>query len=188
MRDVEIFCRNRCPGKSDICEVYGSVCNDVIDYLNYIGMEQISKNFRMSEFSVSATAVAAGIPNEIPERVKPAVRALVTNLLQPLCDRCRWHDRINSGYRSPQVNALVGGSPRSQHLRGEASDNVFYYVDAAGRKMNIAPINVLRAVEREGLDFDQMIAYPTFVHLSYTTTRPNRRQVLYSKDYRGERL
>lgn len=151
-------------------------------------MEQISKNFKMSEFSVSAKAAAAGIPNEIPEHVKPAVRALVTNLLQPLCDLCKWHDRVNSGYRSSQGNALVGGASTSQHLRGEAADNVFYYVDVAGRKINVAPINVLRAVQRSGLDFDQMIAYPTFVHLSYTTTRPNRRQVLYSKDYRGERL
>lgn len=143
----------------------------------------ISSNFKMAEFSVSATAAAAGIPNVIPENVKPAIRALVLNLLQPLCDATGWHDRINSGYRSHEVNTLVGGVATSQHLKGEAADNVFY---VNGR--NIPPIEVLRAVVASGLDFDQMIAYNGFVHLSYTTTRPNRRQILYNKSYTGPRL
>lgn len=150
-------------------------------------MEQISKNFKMSEFSVSAKADAAGLNNEIPEHIKPAVRSLVTKLLQPICNLMGWRDRINSGYRSPEVNRLVGGASTSQHVKGEAADNVFYKTEG-GNTVNIAPINVLRAVMQAGLDFDQMIAYPTFVHLSYTTTRANRRQVLYSKDYRGARL
>lgn len=29
---------------------------------------------------------------------------------------------INSGYRCPQLNAAVGGSRRSQHMKGEACD------------------------------------------------------------------
>ena len=141
----------------------------------------------MVEFSVSATASAKGIPNVIPKDVKPAIRALVLNLLQPLCDATGWHDQINSGYRSPEVNKLVGGVATSQHLKGEAADNVFYKkVDC--KTVYISPIEVLRAVVASGLDFDQMIAYNGFVHLSYTTTRPNRRQILYNKSYNGPRL
>lgn len=147
----------------------------------------ISSNFKMAEFSVSATAAAAGIPNVIPENVKPAIRALVLNLLQPLCDATGWHDRINSGYRSPEVNKLVGGVATSQHLKGEAADNMFFK-KVNGKTVYIAPIEVLRAVVASGLDFDQMIAYNGFVHLSYTTTRPNRRQILYNKSYTGPRL
>lgn len=150
-------------------------------------MEQISKNFKMSEFEDSSTAKAAGIPNVAPDSAKAAIRALVANLLQPLCDQTWWRDRINSGYRSPELNRLVGGAATSQHVKGEAADNVFYNVEG-GKAIPVKPINVLRAVMQLGLDFDQMIAYPTFVHLSYTTTRPNRREVLYSKDYKGERL
>lgn len=150
-------------------------------------MERISTNFKMAEFGVSATASAKGIRNIIPEEVKPAIRALVTNLLQPLCDATGWHDQINSGYRSPEVNKLVGGVPMSQHLKGEAADNMFYKkVD--GKMVYVAPIEVLRAVVASGLDFDQMIAYNGFVHLSYTTTRANRRQILYNKSYNGPRL
>lgn len=147
----------------------------------------ISSNFKMAEFSVSATAAAAGIPNVIPENVKPAIRALVLNLLQPLCDATGWHDRINSGYRSPEVNKLVGGVATSQHLKGEAADNMFFK-KVNGKAVYVAPIEVLRAVVASGLDFDQMIAYNGFVHLSYTTTRANRRQILYNKSYAGPRL
>lgn len=141
----------------------------------------------MAEFGVSATASAKGIPNIIPIEVKPAIRALVTKLLQPLCDATGWHDLINSGYRSPEVNKLVGGVPTSQHLKGEATDNMFYEkVD--GKTVYVASIEVLRAVVASGLDFDQMIAYNGFVHLSYTTSRANRRQILYNKSYNGPRL
>lgn len=141
----------------------------------------------MAEFSVSATASTKGIPNVIPETVKPAIRALVLNLLQPLCDATGWHDQINSGYRSPEVNKLVGGVATSQHLKGEAADNMFFK-KVGGKTVYIAPIEVLRAAVASGLDFDQMIAYNGFVHLSYTTTRPNRHQILYNKSYNGPRL
>jgi hypothetical protein len=147
----------------------------------------ISSNFNMAEFSASATAAAAGIPNVIPENVKPAIQALVLNLLQPLCDAAGWHDRINSGYRSPEVNKLVGGVETSQHRTGEASDNVFYAVKPNGGGYNIPPIDVARKVVEAGLDFDQMILYPGFVHLSYTTKRANRKQILYNKSYKGEK-
>lgn len=147
----------------------------------------ISKNFKYAEFSASATASARGINNEIPENVKPAVRALVLNLLQPLCDRTGWSDLITSGYRSSELNRAVGGAAASQHCKGEAADNKFY------RKVNgvtryVIPIEVVRILLTSGLDFDQAIVYPSFVHLSYTAARPNRRQVLYDKTYKGDRL
>lgn len=147
-------------------------------------MEQISKNFKMSEFAVSATASAKGISIIIPEDKKPAIRALVLNILQPICDATGWRDKVNSGYRSPKVNELVGGAAPSQHMVGEAADNMFF-MDGGGF---IAPIDVLRKVVELGLDFDQMIAYPAFVHLSYTTSRANRKQILYNSSYKGPRL
>jgi len=156
-------------------------------HAKFLNMEQISNNFKMAEFGVSATASAKGISNVIPEYVKPAIRSLVLDLLQPICDATGWHDLINSGYRSPEVNKLVGGVPTSQHLKGEAADNMFYK-KVNGKTVYIAPIEVLRAVVSSGLDFDQMIAYNGFVHLSYTTTRANRRQILYNKSYTGSRL
>ena len=142
-------------------------------------MERLSKNFRLNEFAVSST----GLPNEIPEDVKPAIRALVHYVLQPICDATGWRCRINSGYRSKAVNIKVGGANNSQHTKGEASDNVFYDDNGV-----VPPIRVLQAVLSLGLLFDQMIAYPTFVHLSHSARGVNRKQVLYSSTYKGQKL
>lgn len=150
-------------------------------------MEQISKNFSMAEFSASATAANAGILNDIPDNVKPAVRALVSELLQPLCDYAGWRGKINSGYRSPALNGLVGGVATSQHVRGEAADVVFFRKEG-GKTIYIASVEVLRVLTASGLNFDQAIAYNGFVHLSYTTARPNRRQILYNSFYTGGRI
>lgn len=140
---------------------------------------RISNNFRMREFSVSVSYphLAKGVPVEF----QPNVRALVLNLLQPICDATGWICQISSGYRSPELNKAVGGAKTSQHLRGEASDNIFK------NTIRIPSYEVLKKVVELGLDFDQMIAYPTFVHLSYRKGM-NRKQILYSKSYKGKRL
>ena len=148
---------------------------------------QISKNFNMSEFAVSAAASAKGHTIVIPEDLKPNIVALVINLLQPICDATGWKDKINSGYRDDFTNNLVGGAKGSQHTKGEAADNMFYVLKD-GKTEYLKPIEVLRKVIELNLDFDQMIAYPGFVHLSYTTDRENRKQILYNKSYKGEKL
>ena len=148
-------------------------------------MERISKNFTYEEFERSATAVANNINNRMPASVKPAIRALTMNLLQPLCDAEGWNDLISSGYRCDALNKLVGGVDTSQHRRGEAADNKFYETINC-KKVMIEPIRVARTVKKLGLVFDQMIVYPTFVHLSYCER--NRMQVLYNKRYNGPKL
>ncbi len=65
----------------------------------------------------------------------------------------------------------------SQHTKGQAADIA-----------SDAPIRLARIVIDEGLDFDQMILYPNFIHLSYTLERENRKQILYNKDYYGPKL
>jgi len=148
---------------------------------------KISKNFNLQEFAVSAKASTKGHKIVIPDNVVPNIVSLVNNLLQPICDASGWHDTINSGYRDDFTNKLVGGVPGSQHCTGEAADNMFFEkVD--GNKKYILPVDVLKKVVELDVDFDQMIAYNGFVHLSYTTKRKNRRQILYNKSYTGKRL
>ena len=140
---------------------------------------RISKNFTLDEFSVSAShpELARGIPIN----VRPAIIALVTHILQPICDKTGWTCKINSGYRSIELNRAVGGAPASQHMVGEAADCVFMK-----DKKPVPIIEVLKA--GKDLNFDQMIAYPTFVHFSYTKRKPNRRMILYNSSYVGKRL
>lgn len=140
---------------------------------------RISKNFTLDEFSVSAShpELARGIPINI----RPAIIALVVHVLQPICDKTGWTCKINSGYRSIELNRAVGGAPASQHMKGEAADCVFMK-----DKKPVPIIEVMKA--GKDFNFDQMIAYPTFVHFSYTRLRANRKMILYNSSYVGKRL
>ena len=140
---------------------------------------RISKNFRLDEFNVSAShpELAKGIPIN----VRPAIIALVVHVLQPICDKTGWSCKINSGYRSIELNRAVKGALNSQHMKAEAADCVFM---KDGKAVKI--IDVMK-VGKE-LCFDQMIAYPTFVHFSYTRLRTNRNMILYNSSYVGKRL
>lgn len=139
---------------------------------------RISENFRFAEFEASEMAARYRIINVITDwGVRDNIIALVREVLQPLRDAWGKPLVINSGYRCPKLNKAVGGVAESQHVKGEAADV------ACDNPQELA-----RLVVRLGLDFDQMIVYPTFVHLSHTEEKANRRQILYSHDYKGEEI
>lgn len=144
-------------------------------------MGTISKDFSYKEFEASPTAARKGICNVITSfAVRDAVQELTLKVLQPLRDAVGHPLRISSGYRCPELNREVNGVPNSQHLKGEAAD------------IAAADPYLLAKVIRRTLDIwkevDQMILYPTFVHISHRKGGPQRRQVLYSKNYEGERI
>lgn len=141
-------------------------------------MGTISKNFSYSEFERSETAEKKGIVNVIATaKVRDSIQALVLNVLQPLRTALGVEMHINSGYRCPELNEAVGGVPNSMHLRGEAADVA-----------TPTPLLMARKAVEMGLPFDQMGIYPTFVHFSHKLGGPQRGQIFYSKDYKGERL
>jgi hypothetical protein len=138
----------------------------------------LSKNFTFKEFTKSDVAHRHHIVNEITDwDVRDNIVALVENLLQPLRDAWGMPLFINSGYRCPELNAIVGGVETSQHTKGQAAD-----VGCSD------PLALARLVLELGLKFDQMILYPTFLHLSYTDDRENRMKIIYNKKYKGERI
>lgn len=151
---------------------------------------KISKNYQLSEFAVSETARRRGITFTVPDQYVGNVLALVKNVLQPINDATGWKNKVNSGYRPPEVNKMVGGVPTSQHLTAQASDNMYFVPNdnGVGVKRWVTPYEVLKKVKELGIVFDQMIAYNGFVHLSYRSKGTNRMQVLYNKSYTGKRL
>lgn len=139
--------------------------------------DRISKHFKYSEFTKSDTATRLHINNATCDwDVRDNIKALVEDILQPLRNAWGGPLYINSGYRCPELNKAVGGVPTSQHVKGQAAD-----VGCTD------PISLARLAVRLGLDFDQMIVYPSFVHFSHKEGE-NRRQVLYSAKYRGPKL
>ena len=79
---------------------------------------------------------------------------------------------INSAFRSEAVNAAVGSKNTSQHRVGCAADI---------RVPGMTPDEVVRAVMRSGLEYDQIIReFDRWTHVSIPTVQgtPARRQAL----------
>ena len=148
-------------------------------------MGTISKNFSYREFEKSDTADRLGICNVIiTVRVRDAVRALTLNILQPLRDFLKLAVLISSGFRCRELNIAVGGVDTSQHTKGEAAD--IYVLLEDGSRM--PSVELARIIIQLGLPFDQLIIYPTFVHVSHKLGGPQRGNVLYNKSYKGPRV
>ena len=86
----------------------------------------LSKNFIIGEFLRSNTAERdENLKSEQygpPDEIVNSLKYLVETALQPIRSKLEFPIRINSGYRSPLLNKLVGGSATSQHCTGEAAD------------------------------------------------------------------
>lgn len=149
-------------------------------------MTKLSKNFTLSEFEVSSEHPHLVEP--VPAHLVPNIKALVDNVLQPICDATGWRCRITSGYRGDRLNKAVGGTDTSQHPKAEAADTQYYTVDKAGKTVFIPPHEVAGKAKELKLKYDQMILYPGMVHFSHTTKRANRIQLLYNWRYKGKRL
>ena len=137
--------------------------------------EQLSKHFTLWEMMRSGTAVRMNIKNVPDEQEKEALRQLCEHVLEPL--RCRYGAiTITSGYRCLRLNRAVGGVPTSQHMRGEAADIFIPNLETGRKYFDFIKNNTT---------FDQLIweprgaDVPRWLHVSYTTRRPNRMQVLY---------
>lgn len=144
--------------------------------MKYTG--QISENFTWEEFQRSEAADKLGIDNSIPdESIAAQMRSLVVTVLQPLRGAYGKPLAVNSGYRSPALNKAIKGANNSQHTKGQAADIA-----------TDNPRELARLVLQKNLPFDQMILYPTFIHLSHRHPGPQRNQILYHKSYQGKTL
>ena len=113
-----------------------------------------------------------GMIGGVPENVK----ALVENVLDPLREKYGKPIKVNSGYRCPKHNLTVGGATQSQHMKGEAAD-VAPAALVSGFKIQDELAKMVAIIKENG-KWDQMIVYPTFVHVSWKRFGPNRKQVL----------
>lgn len=149
-------------------------------------MGTVSKNFDYKEFE-KTDVPGMQVKNTITSvDVRDSIKELVDTVIQPLRDAWGAPLAINSGYRCPEVNQAVGGVPTSQHTKGEACDVCPFGRNGSG---NIDTIRQLAQKASElKLPFDQMILYPTFVHLSHKKNGIQRGQILYNKRYKGKKL
>lgn len=83
---------------------------------------KLTAHFQLGEFEKSAKASAHHIDNHVPEALIPNLKNLCEQVLEPMRQHFGVSIILSSGYRCPQLNTLVGGSPTSQHMTGEAAD------------------------------------------------------------------
>ena len=130
------------------------------------------RHFTIKELVRSDTATRLGINNTPPASTVKALNALVDNVLDPLRDAWGGPIHVNSGYRCPRLNRIVGGTPSSQHQRGEAADIT---VGSPARNRRL-----LALIKRLDLPVDQCIDEKgcRWIHVSHRAGH-NRR--LYMK-------
>jgi len=118
---------------------------------------RLSKNFSLDEFLVSQTAARHNIDMTPSQQVIDNLTLLCTTVLQPLRDEVAKTIFVSSGFRPPELNTKIGGSKKSAHRYGGASDIV-----VAG----ITPFEVAIKVLEMKLPVDQCIhEFGKWVHL-----------------------
>ena len=129
------------------------------------------KYFTIAELCRSATARRSGIDNTPPASAVKALTVLVDEVLDPLREAWGGPIRVNSGYRCPELNEAVGGTPTSQHQRGEAAD-----ITVGSRSANR---RLLALIKRLDLPVDQCIDEKgcRWIHVSHRKGR-NRRMYM----------
>ena len=144
-------------------------------------MQRISKNISYKEGVYSITANRLGLENKPNEKQLANMKTIAEKVFQPLREWVGGPVKINSFFRSPDLNKAIGGSKTSQHCKGQAID----FDDNFGYKTNAEMFKYIR----ENLDYDQMIwefgddKNPNWVHVSYVSPEANRQRCL--KAYRS---
>lgn len=75
------------------------------------------------------------------------------------------HFSVTSAFRTKEQNDACNGSPNSQHLTGDA-------VDLA--PLGLSVHDFVLSIKNSGFEFDQLIEYRTFVHISFARGRKPR--------------
>ena len=136
----------------------------------------LSEHFTLEELTFSQVAARQGIDNTPPPEIVQNLKrvAAVLEEVRSLLGGKVIH--INSGYRGPALNAIIGGSKTSAHMTGLAAD---FIAPAFGSVLEIA-----KAIEVSGIVFDQLIhEYGTWVHIGLAANgaKPRRQKLTIFK-------
>ena len=123
------------------------------------GVARPGKFFSWNELTKTRT----GLPN-VPTVEQGKNLVLLTRTLDQVREYVRRPMRVTSAFRSPAVNAKVGGAPDSRHLTGLAAD-----VKVLGLSAEDLSVSTIES----GASFDKLIWYPLTGHL-HIQVDPNR--------------
>ena len=156
--------------------------------LNISADTSLSAHFTLGEMCYSATAEAKQIPNIPLKQHITALQNLCERCLEPLRQQLGLPIKVNSGYRCPLLNQMVGGVSTSQHLKGEAADiTIPRQHRPFGHPTDEQTARLLLKYAEQYADFDQLIlehsAKAWWIHISCRVNfRLNRRQVIKDEE------
>ncbi len=145
---------------------------------------KISDHISFKEAMHSATAKRRGINNMPDPDAVACMISLAENVFEPLRKHVGGPIKINSMYRSEELNKAIGGSKTSQHCKGQAVDLDDTYGYASNAEMYEYIVN--------NLDYDQIIwefgndKNPDWVHVSYVSPKKNRKRQLKAERINGK--
>ena len=139
----------------------------------------LTPHFALREFTKSATAMKHGIDNRPTPEVIENLKRLCLHTLEPLREKLGLPIVITSGFRTKALNdIIVHASRKSQHMTGQAAD--FYIPEVSGnlshRERLILAFRTI--ITNPEVDFDQLILYPNFIHVSYVSKETNRHKIM----------
>ena len=155
---------------------------------------QLSPHFKLNEFTKSRTARENGIDNAPPPEAVENLRALCSHTLEPLREALGLPIIITSGYRCKVLNErIIHHSDSSQHMSGCAADFYVGQSTVSGFKFQVSGLShrelLIKAFKTiildERIEFDQLIIYPDFIHVSYVREGRKNRHKLTKADGRG---
>ena len=123
---------------------------------NIMEIVQLNANAKLSEHFTLGEFTKSGSHPEVYNIPSHEAIANLTNLskwLEVLRERAGTPIRINSGYRSPQLNKRIGGVPTSNHLTGCAVD---IRVSGMEQLIRYAAI-LLDYADESKQDFDELL-------------------------------
>ena len=144
----------------------------------------ISKHISYKEGVYSRTATRRDITNKPSDKQIDNMCLIAEEVFEPLRSWVGGPIKINSFFRSPELNTAIGGSGKSQHCQGQAID----LDDTFGRASNAEMYEFIK----KHLDFDQMIwefgdeDNPNWVHVSYVSEDKNRNRCLQAYKENGK--
>jgi len=139
-------------------------------------MKRVSKHISYKEATHSDYAKQYKIANKPSSEDIENMELLAEKVFEPLREWVGEPIRVNSMFRSPELNSALKGAPRSSHMKGQAFD-----ITSMGGKTNLEMFHYII----ENLPFDQLIweygTEPKWLHVSYVNEKENRGQVLVTK-------
>ncbi len=146
----------------------------------------LTPHFKLREFTESATAMKHGIDNRPTPEVVDNLKRLCLHTLEPLREKLGLPIIITSGFRTKALNdIIVHACRKSQHMTGQAADFFVASTPSTSSGTGSATnhrkplIRAFRLIITElEIDYDQLIIYPSFIHVSNVSKETNRHKII----------